>query len=332
MVRARSFFLVIFSDCARVNKCEKKIENFISQELVTWSRDQTLRIWNVDETIQKMCEPETPGEEEGWLVNCWKLCPNGICKFFFARILRKSFLFLLSILESVSTDIIFEGIPIKSSKASMPMQSPNIQTNNQHSPIVSTLQTEILMKPMPKFSLQHEFSLLNTNIPHIDVEVLDAVKRHAMIRVSANGHVIMLQVVFPENYPNVEYPPDFIYCQGTSIDDNLAESLNEVLKMNAQNRLRKGKTCLEQCLRALVTNLKKVKRDLIRIYGIYCRYLMLSIRRRLRALVINPICAFNRRVSRVRWAVHCTMRAFHFRKHAVLASAKWAFWWHSFNL
>lgn len=112
---------------------------------------------------------------------------------------------------------------------------------------------------MPKFSLQHEFSLLNTNIPHIDVEVLDAVKRHAMIRISVNGHVIMLQIVFPENYPHVDYPPDFIYCQGTSIDDNLAESLNEVLKLNAQNRLRKGKTCLEQCLRALVTTLKKVR-------------------------------------------------------------------------
>lgn len=217
----------------------------------------------------------------------------------------------------------------------MAMQNQSIQTNNQHSPIVSTLQTEILMKPMPKFSLQHEFSLLNTNIPHIDVEVLDAVKRHAMIRVSANGHVIMLQVVFPENYPNVEYPPDFIYCQGTSIDDNLAESLNEVLKMNAQNRLRKGKTCLEQCLRALVTNLKKVNHDddLIRIRNMELQiFMFLSIRRRLRALVINPICAFNRRVLRVRSVVHCTMRVFHFRKHAGLASAKWEFWLHSFNL
>lgn len=135
--------------------------------------------------------------------------------------------------------------------------TPNNHTNQLSPQAISSLQSEIT-KPTPKFSLQHEFSILNTNIPHIDVEVLDAVKRHAMIRVSLNGHVIMLQVVFPENYPHVDYPPDFIYCQGTSIDDNLAESLNDVLKLNAQNRLRKGKTCLEQCLRALVTTLKKV--------------------------------------------------------------------------
>lgn len=109
------------------------------------------------------------------------------------------------------------------------------------------------------FSLQHEFSIINTNIPHVDIEVLDIAKRHAMVRVSASGHVIMLQVLFPENYPNHEHPPEFFYCQGTSIDDNLAESLMNVLKANAQSRLKKGKPCLEKCLRALVTSLKKVR-------------------------------------------------------------------------
>lgn len=125
-------------------------------------------------------------------------------------------------------------------------------------PVPSSIQKDVV-QPTPKFSLQHEFSLLNTTIPHIDVEVLDAVKRHAMVRVSVNGHVIMLQIVFSENYPSVEYPPEVFYCQGTSIDDNLAESLNNVWKSNALSRLKKGKTCLEQCLRALVTTLKKVR-------------------------------------------------------------------------
>lgn len=46
------------------------IQNYLdSQELVTWSRDQTLRVWNVDETIQKMCEPDTPDEEGKQIMN-----------------------------------------------------------------------------------------------------------------------------------------------------------------------------------------------------------------------------------------------------------------------
>lgn len=159
-------------------------------------------------------------------------------------------IFFIFYSESASTDIIFEGIPIKS-------RTP-VHQKHPVLPLSPPLPHDMI-KSFPSFSLQHEFSILNTNIPHVDVEVLDAVKRHAMIRISVNGHVIMLQVVFSENYPNLEHPPDFIYCQGTSIDDNLAESLNEVLKMNAQNRLRKGKPCLEHCLRALVTTMKKVR-------------------------------------------------------------------------
>lgn len=178
----------------------------------------------------------------------------------------------------------------------MPKQSTPNLTAIQTS-VIPTLQTEIA-KPMPKFSLQHEFSILNTNIPHIDVEVLDAVKRHAMIRVSLNGHVIMLQVVFPENYPHVDYPPDFIYCQGTSIDDNLAESLNDVLKMSAQNRLKKGKTCLEQCLKALVSTLKKVCYQ--NILFLPCSYSKFNIFFRLQAQAINHIFVCNRLV----WRVH----------------------------
>lgn len=31
-------------------------------ELITWSRDQTVRVWNVDEALQKLCEPPEPDD------------------------------------------------------------------------------------------------------------------------------------------------------------------------------------------------------------------------------------------------------------------------------
>lgn len=68
-------------------------------------------------------------------------------------------------------------------------------------------------------------------------------------------------ITFYNFYPLLIYIDHIIINNiiiGTSIDDNLAESLNNVLKLNAQNRLRKGKPCLEHCLRAFVTTLKKV--------------------------------------------------------------------------
>lgn len=123
-----------------------------------------------------------------------------------------------------------------------------------------------ISKPPPSCSLQHEFSLLNTNIPHIDIEVLDPVKRNATVRISANGHIIMLQVLFPMGYPSIEQLPEFTYCQGTSIATELSDSLMKVLQNCATERTKKGRTCLEQCLRELVTALKNVS-NLVR-YGV----------------------------------------------------------------
>lgn len=85
---------------------------------------------------------------------------------------------------------------------------------------------------------------------------MDPIKRNATLRISVNGLAIMLQVTFPMSYP--ECVPDFAYCQGTSIDINLSDSLMKVLKTSANQRTKNGRPCLEFCLRALVTAFKKV--------------------------------------------------------------------------
>ncbi|GAB0090407.1 GATOR complex protein Wdr59 [Sergentomyia squamirostris] len=167
-------------------------------ELITWSRDQTLRLWRVDEELQKLINKEEVA------------------------------------LDSGTDDIILEECPptqVKNKKSTKRGDSP------------------------PSCSLQHEFSLLNTNIPHIDVEELDSVRRSAAAQISANGHIIVLQIFFPTNYPNVL--PQFSYMSGTSVEDTLSAQLMRVLRQTANQRVKKGKTCLEQCLRALVTALKK---------------------------------------------------------------------------
>lgn len=169
-------------------------------ELITWSRDQTLRVWRVDEELQRLC-----GKEES---------------------------------ELDDDGLLMEELPIHKLHLSEGKVSDN--------------------KSQPNCALQHEFSLLNTNIPHIDIEVLDPKLRSATVRISANGYVIMLQITFPYNYPKPNVPPEFTYCQGTSLDNNLAESLMKVLKNTANQRVKKDRTCLEQCLREMVTALKKV--------------------------------------------------------------------------
>lgn len=110
----------------------------------------------------------------------------------------------------------------------------------------------------PSCSLQHEFSLIYfPNIPGVQNYECDPNKRNAMIRIVANGYIIVLQVIFPGGYPVLNQIPVFEFCQGTSLDDNLSLKLMKVLKDTASSRVRKGRTCLEQCLRNLVGDLKK---------------------------------------------------------------------------
>lgn len=110
----------------------------------------------------------------------------------------------------------------------------------------------------PSCSLQHEFSLIFfPNIPGVQNYECDPLKRNAMIRIVANGYVIVLQVIFPSGYPVLNQPPVFEFCQGTSLDESLSLKLMKVLKDMALSRVKKGRTCLEQCLRALVGDLKK---------------------------------------------------------------------------
>lgn len=172
-------------------------------ELITWSRDQTLKKWKIDEELQKLC------------------------------------------MTDLGPEVDEENVILEESSA--PEDRAKYKLNKRF----------LINKSPPSCSLQHEFSLLNTNIPHIDVDVLDATKRLAMITTKANGHVILLQITFPQSYPSPQTSPEFTYCPGTSLDDSMASTLMAAMKMTAHQRVKKGKTCLEQCLRALVTALKK---------------------------------------------------------------------------
>jgi WD repeat-containing protein 59 len=77
-----------------------------------------------------------------------------------------------------------------------------------------------------------------------------------MIRISTNGFIIILQVIFPSGYPFTN-PPIFEFCPGTTLDENLSLKLMKVLKDSAASRVKKGKASLEHCLRTLVSDLKK---------------------------------------------------------------------------
>lgn len=137
--------------------------------------------------------------------------------------------------------------------------------------------------PTQPKSLQQEFSLINMNIPNIEVtrkiiytrykfikrltrldfwfqvNAMDATERSCTITACTKNYNVILKVNFPVNYP-CSAQPTFQFCPGTSIDNTMMNKLLKVLTQTAQHRVRKNRSCLEPCLRQLITTLEQVSK------------------------------------------------------------------------
>ncbi|XP_017108827.2 GATOR2 complex protein Wdr59 [Drosophila bipectinata] len=208
-------------------------------ELVTWSRDRTLRVWKIDDNMLNLCEPSAEEEEPRFEPDLSELRAPTPPEFLHPR----------STMTAAS-------LPISTGDGAsntLPMaRSPSFGYYRREEPHIARSLTD-----QPTCSLHHEFSLLNTNMPHVEVDMLDAIKRYACFKISAGGHTVILQVTFATSYPSPSAPPEFQLCQGTTLSSDVSGILLKVLRCNALQRVKKSRTCLEQCLRALVAAMKK---------------------------------------------------------------------------
>ncbi|XP_018577120.1 GATOR complex protein WDR59 isoform X1 [Anoplophora glabripennis] len=108
--------------------------------------------------------------------------------------------------------------------------------------------------------LQQEFSLLNVLIPNLEVKKMDPVTRIMNVKASINNLTVNLQATFPNAYP-CGVPPVFQITSGSNITDNIKTQLLQTLNHLAQQRVSKNRTCLESCLRQMVTTLEQLSVD-----------------------------------------------------------------------
>ncbi|KAK5873492.1 hypothetical protein PBY51_018528 [Eleginops maclovinus] len=135
-------------------------------QLVTWSRDQTLRIWRVDPQLQKLCVSDM-GEE---------------------------------LMEGMSLTV--ESEKSLSSREPDGQYSVGLAAENltdQDGALSSAGGSGV-----PQ-TLQQEFSLVNLQIRNVNVE-MDAVNRSCMVSAHCGSHQVHLVVKFPAQYPNNAAP------------------------------------------------------------------------------------------------------------------------------
>ncbi|KAK0087002.1 hypothetical protein PV326_005337 [Microctonus aethiopoides] len=203
-------------------------------ELITWSRDQCLRIFKIDSLLKKRCGHEM---DDSTSVYTQYSEDNNL------RTLR-------SVQEIKLNDSQNENeMNFVTSKLDVPVALSEKNSNTESG------KKEMPSPTQPK-TLQQEFSLINMNIPNIEMNAMDAVERCCTVTARNKNYNVILKVNFPGNYP-YNAQPTFQFCPGTTIDNATMAQLLRVLQQTAQQRVRKNRSCLEPCLRLLITTLEQ---------------------------------------------------------------------------
>ncbi|XP_034942224.1 GATOR complex protein WDR59 isoform X2 [Chelonus insularis] len=202
-------------------------------ELITWSKDQCLRIFKIDPFLKKLCGHDMDDATS-----------------VYTQYSEDTTLRALQSAQDIQLNDSHNDNEINYSVSTLdvPVIPNEISTNSE-------IEKEVPSPTQPK-TLQQEFSLINMNIPNIEVNSMDAAERSCTVTARNKNYNVILKVNFPGNYPYSALPT-FQFCSGTTVDNTTMAKLLRVLKQTAQQRVRKNRSCLEPCLRQLIITLEQ---------------------------------------------------------------------------
>ncbi|KAH0619458.1 hypothetical protein JD844_000101 [Phrynosoma platyrhinos] len=203
----------------------KQKEGSKDYQLVTWSRDQTLRMWRVDCQLQRLCSNDLlDGVEE--LIDGISLLPE--------------------------TDKTLSAQDAEPQQNSNHGEEEALKDDSQKSLLVGKKLDQL---GLPQ-TLQQEFSLINVQIRNVNME-MDAVNRSCTVSVHCSNHRVKMLVMFPAQYPN-NAAPSFQFVNQTTIPSTMKAKLLKILKDTSMQKVKRNQCCLEPCLRQLVSCLESV--------------------------------------------------------------------------
>jgi len=216
-------------------------------QLVTWSKDCTMRVWDMDMELQRKCGLEID-EVELKVGDLDEDLETG--SFFqFERDLDEE--------ESIGVMVEEEGAVIVSSPVNT---AQSLQTRREM--VETQFRAESLA---PDFSgigksksmnLNYEFSLINVS-DKLHVVAQDSRERLFTVSSETAKNVLILHVKFPLNYPN-QKAPVFSFLQGTTVDNVTRSAILGKLRVVAKQQISRNRRCLEPCLRQFEASVEQL--------------------------------------------------------------------------
>jgi len=216
-------------------------------QLVTWSKDCTMRVWDMDMELQRKCGLEM--DEVELKVGDLEEDLGGGSFFQFERDDEEE--------EAVGVMVEEEGAVVISSPVNT---AQSLQTRREVSD--PQLRAESLA---PDFSgigksksmnLNYEFSLINVS-DKLHVVAQDSRERLFTVSAETAKNVLILNVKFPINYPN-QKAPVFSFLQGTTVDNVTRSAILGKLRVVAKQQISRNRRCLEPCLRQFEASIEQL--------------------------------------------------------------------------
>uniref|UniRef100_A0A672ZNW8 WD repeat domain 59 n=1 Tax=Sphaeramia orbicularis TaxID=375764 RepID=A0A672ZNW8_9TELE len=191
-------------------------------QLVTWSRDQTLRIWRVDPQLQKLCVSDVVED----------------------------------LMEGMSLTVESEKALSSQDPGGHHNAGPAVEILQEQDSGLSAggrQDAAALGSGLPQ-TLQQEFSLVNLQIRNVNVE-MDAVNCSCVVSAHFGSHQVHLVMKFPAQYPN-NAPPTFQFVSPTTIPSAMKIKIQKILTDTSLQKVKRNQNCLEPCVRQLVSCLE----------------------------------------------------------------------------
>jgi len=209
--------------------------------LITWSKDYSLRLWNIGLDLQQKC---------GHVVEDFDI--------------DRSEDFDVATPEITELDQLRSGIERSPSYVEIQEEEETVVITSPHSrsqsipPIMAegslprglgsgSFHHFNLVNPDRLMNLSYEFSLINLG-DKLTQEVANPDERQFTVSAKTRRNQLVLNVKFPLNYPN-QAAPTFSFLEGTTIDNVSRNNILQRMKNVGKQHTSKNRCCLEACMR-----------------------------------------------------------------------------------
>ncbi|XP_055891458.1 GATOR complex protein WDR59-like isoform X2 [Biomphalaria glabrata] len=206
-------------------------EGVKDHQLITWSKDQTLRIWKVDTSMQKLCGYDI--EDNG----------DAIVEQEFSTPLPQNLLFdLYKKPDTLPTDNRLLIAP-KSDTSGVGASAPNVSS---HLSMMSSM--------LSAMTLEEECADIG-QMSGVKLELADLEKRTLTFKLVKEQHFMDIHMLFPDTYP-IRVPPHLTILQ-TNLDSEIQQHVVKTFNETSSVHVKKHTNCLKHCFKQILNVMEK---------------------------------------------------------------------------